>query len=222
METLKIYNELKSVPEKYLKTIDAGRLKGMSDIKPQWRIEKLTELFGPCGIGWKITDVEYNYFTQNTETVVNCRLKFQYKWDNEWSEPIPASGGSKISTQERNGLYVSDEAEKMAFTDALSVAGKMIGLAGDIYIGHGSKYDKGDINVAPTNKVAPKGQNMDDDKPWLNIKSPEFAKVTLQVPNYSADDLVKLARKKYKVSKDTEQAIRALYRDNYEEIVLVD
>ena len=25
----------------------------MSDIKPMYRIEKLTELFGPAGIGWK-------------------------------------------------------------------------------------------------------------------------------------------------------------------------
>ncbi|MGA1047351.1 MAG: hypothetical protein ACO3UU_05035, partial [Minisyncoccia bacterium] len=61
-----------------------------------------------------------------------------------------------------------------------------------------------------------------DDKPWLNVNSEQFAKVLEQVSNYSADDLVRLARKKYKVSKDTEQAIRDSYRDNYEEVVIVD
>lgn len=80
----------------------------------------------------------------------------------------------------------------------------------------------GVVNTPKANKVVSQRQNMDDNKAWLNAKSPEFEKVAAQVPNYSADDLVKLARKKYKVSKETEQTIRALYQDNYEEIVLVD
>ena len=80
----------------------------------------------------------------------------------------------------------------------------------------------GVVNTPKTNKVASQVQNMDDNKVWLNSKSPEFERVAAQVPNYSADDLVKLARKKYKVSKETEQTIRALYQDNYEEIILVD
>ena len=80
----------------------------------------------------------------------------------------------------------------------------------------------GVVNTPKTNKVVPQRQNIDNNKPWLNTKSPEFGRVSAQVPNYSADDLVKLARKKYKVSKETEQAIRALYQDNYEEIILVD
>ncbi len=42
MENLKLYNQLKSVPAEFLKTIQAGRLKGMIDIKPQCRINKLT------------------------------------------------------------------------------------------------------------------------------------------------------------------------------------
>ena len=80
----------------------------------------------------------------------------------------------------------------------------------------------GVVNTPKTNKVVSQKQNMDDNKAWLNVKSVEFERVSVQVPNYSADDLVKLARKKYKVSKETEQVIRALYQDNYEEVVLVD
>ncbi|WP_254555280.1 hypothetical protein, partial [Salmonella enterica] len=35
-----------------------GRLKGMTDINPMWRIKALTEQFGPCGIGWKVEVIE--------------------------------------------------------------------------------------------------------------------------------------------------------------------
>ena len=52
MENLEIYNKLKEVPEEAQKKITGGRLNGMTDIKPMWRIEKLTEVFGICGIGW--------------------------------------------------------------------------------------------------------------------------------------------------------------------------
>ena len=138
---LEIYNLLRTPDAKALKTIQAGRLKGMSDIKPQWRILKMTEVFGICGIGWKYTNVQYNYKTIGDETVCVCTLDLYIKVNGEWSDAIPASGGSRFATMERNGLYVSDEAEKMSMTDALSVAMKMIGVAGDVYLGYSdSKY----------------------------------------------------------------------------------
>lgn len=165
-----IYNQLKSVPTEFLKTIQAGRLKGMSDIKPQWRILRLTEVFGECGFGWKITDLQFEYKEKENEVVCNCHLNFSYKLNGEWSEPIPATGGSKLSTVERNGIYVSDEAEKMAYTDAISVASKMIGLASDVYMGYGSKYTQ-PVPTAPTQK--PTLIVLDDEKnftkQWINV-----------------------------------------------------
>jgi hypothetical protein len=174
-----IYNQLKSVPIEFLKTIQAGRLKGMSDIKPQWRILRLTEVFGECGFGWKITDLQFTYKENENEVVCNCHLNFYYKLNGEWSEPIPATGGSKFSTVERNGIYVSDESEKMAYTDAISVATKMIGLASDVYMGYGSKYTQ-PVPTAPTAPTAPTVPTqkptlivLDDEKnftkQWINV-----------------------------------------------------
>jgi hypothetical protein len=143
MKNLEIYNSLKTPPKEALKTIQAGRLKGMTDIKPQWRILAMTEQFGPCGIGWYTDNVEFNYQkTDGGEVVCNCRLNLHIKVDGEWSKPIFGTGGSKLVTQESTKLYVSDEAEKMAMTDALSVAMKALGVAGDIYLGYSdSKYE---------------------------------------------------------------------------------
>ena len=52
MENLDIYNKLRNVPETAKKPIQAGRLRGKTDINPLWRLKLLTEVFGPCGIGW--------------------------------------------------------------------------------------------------------------------------------------------------------------------------
>ena len=54
MENMKIYEAVRKVPDSAKKNIRGGRLKGMTDINPMWRIKALTEQFGPCGIGWKV------------------------------------------------------------------------------------------------------------------------------------------------------------------------
>ena len=52
MENMEIYNALRNPPETAKKKIGGGRLNGMTDINPMWRIKALTERFGPCGFGW--------------------------------------------------------------------------------------------------------------------------------------------------------------------------
>ena len=139
-----IWKQLKTVPETAQKKITGGRLKGMTDIKPQWRLQKLTEVFGPIGIGWYyevtkqwIVNPEIN--TNEQSAFVNINL--YVKADGEWSKPIFGNGGSSFVAKERNGLYLSDEAYKMALTDAISVASKQLGLASDVYMGYSdSKY----------------------------------------------------------------------------------
>lgn len=133
MEKMDIYNRVRSVPDEAKKAISAGRLKGMTDINPMWRIKKLTEEFGPCGIGWwtKVTDRWTE--TVGDETCAFVDLELYIKVGDEWSKPITGSGGSKLATKERSGVYVSDECYKMAETDALSVACKKLGIGADVY-----------------------------------------------------------------------------------------
>ena len=133
MEKMEIYDRVRSVPDEAKKSISAGRLKGMTDINPMWRIKKLTEEFGPCGVGWwtKITDRWTE--TIGDETCAFVDLELYIKVGDEWSKPITGSGGSKLATKERSGVYVSDECYKMAETDALSVACKKLGIGADVY-----------------------------------------------------------------------------------------
>lgn len=153
MENTYIYNKIKSVEEKYTKKITGGRLNGMTDIKPQWRFQKMTEIFGACGIGWYYEETrrEYKEYDGQVAVFIDINLYFRFpKIDeftdrvvgHEWSKPIHGTGGSMFVAKEIKGMYVSDEAVKMALTDALSVAMKAIGMAADIYMGMpATKYD---------------------------------------------------------------------------------
>ena len=142
MENLEIYNKLKEVPEEAQKKRTGGRLNGMTDIKPMWRIEKLTEVFGICGIGWK-TKIKNKEILEgaNGEKIAIVDIDLYLKIDGEWSDAIEGTGGSSFVTNETKGLYTSDECFKMAYTDAISVACKSLGMGADIYWGD-SKYNK--------------------------------------------------------------------------------
>lgn len=152
MDNLEIYNKLKSVPQEAQKKITGGRLSGMTDIKPMWRIEKLTEIFGPVGLGWYTHTLNKEIIEgANGEriAVVDIELYVNYKKPlnldtDTWSLAIEGSGGSSFIAKEKNGLYTSDECFKMAFTDALSVACKSLGMGADVYWGD-SKYNTNQI-----------------------------------------------------------------------------
>lgn len=139
----KYYDAMKQAPKWALREITAGRLKGKTDINPQWRYEKLTEVFGTCGDGWKYEVVDFQTVpAANGEIAAFAKINLYVKIDGKWTDPIPGVGGSMLVEQEKNGLHTNDECYKMAVTDALSVAGKMLGLAADVYKGlwDGTKY----------------------------------------------------------------------------------
>lgn len=134
MDNMHIYDYSKVCPENALREILAGKLKGKSDINPMWRIKTLTELFGPCGVGWKLRNVKY--WTEPGaagEVAAWCSMEMKIKVDGEWSEGIEGIGGSMLVNTEKGKLVTNDEAFKMAYTDAVSVCCKMLGFAADVY-----------------------------------------------------------------------------------------
>ena len=133
MENMEIYDACRSVPETAKKAIAAGRLKGKTDINPMWRIKRLTEQFGPCGIGWYYKPVRKWLETHGDETAAFVDIELYVKIGGEWSMPIAGTGGSMFAARQKDGVYVSDECYKMASTDAISVACKQLGIGADVY-----------------------------------------------------------------------------------------
>jgi hypothetical protein len=156
---MEIYNKFRQVPKEAQKTIGAGRLKGFTDINPQWRIQALTEMFGACGFGWKYTITDKR-IVEGADGV-SCAfvdIDLFIKVNDQWSEAIQGTGGSSFVASERNGLYTSDECFKMALTDAISVACKALGIGADVYWSAGrTKYD--------TNTEQPKEQKPKEKTP---------------------------------------------------------
>lgn len=136
MDNLELYNKVRVVPNSAQKPITGGRLKGMTDINPMWRIKVLTEQFGMCGVGWYFEPFSTRVETAGVdakESVVTVEGNLFVKVDGEWSKPIYGIGGAKLVSMEKNGAYVDDEAFKKANTDALSVACKSLGIGADVY-----------------------------------------------------------------------------------------
>lgn len=157
MDNLAIYEAGRKVPQNAQKKITAGRLSGKTDINPMWRIKMLTELFGVCGIGWKI-NIANKWLEPgaNGEISAFVEIELRVKVDNEWSDAIIGIGGSAYIAKEKNGLYTSDECYKMAYTDAISVACKMLGIGADVYWeADSTKYTKNENTNQYNNLVCP-------------------------------------------------------------------
>lgn len=161
MENTQIYNLFRAVPQEAQKTIKGGRLNGFTDINPMWRIKKLTEIFGPVGFGWYTEGIDKWTETsaKTGEVAVFVKINLYVKVEDQWSKPILGIGGSKVVAKESAGPYCNDEAYKMAYTDALGIACKALGMAADIYFASDvktkdniTKYDQSDPAPAPAPK----------------------------------------------------------------------
>ena len=171
---LSIYERVRGVPAEAKKAIEAGRLKGKSDINPMWRIKKLTEVFGPVGFGWYTEVVKsWTEVDENSDVAVFVDINLYVQKDGQWSKPIYGNGGNKLISHERkyeNGVpvvvpYLDDDAYKKAYTDAISVAAKALGVGADVYFEKDvTKYD-----VAQSQPVAATAETLvEAPKPTLS------------------------------------------------------
>lgn len=142
-DAISIYESLARPPKDALREIQAGKLKGKTDINPQWRYKVMTEKFGLIGVGWKY-EVQKLWTEQGAggEVLAFAQVAVFVKDGENWSDPIEGIGGSKLVALEKERPVSNDEGYKMAVTDAFSTALKMLGVAADIYAGRwdGSKY----------------------------------------------------------------------------------
>lgn len=101
-----------------------------TDINPQYRVERLTEIFGPCGLGWgyEIMDKWREDFNGVTCVFVMLRLWYFDKEAKQTCFTGAQIGGTAIQ-------YSPDESWKMSITDALGKCAALLGVAADVYLG---------------------------------------------------------------------------------------
>ena len=133
------YNRLATPPADATKAIEAGRLKGKTDINPQWKIEAMTKEYGECGRGWWFDIVKENVVPLNDGQILLFMQVAVFTTDGEkTSNPVIGCGGDFIVKKNKNGLEPNDEAYKMCLTDALCNALKCLGFGATVFRG---KYD---------------------------------------------------------------------------------
>lgn len=159
MDNVELWKQFERTAEEAKKPIEAGRLKGFTDINPVWRLKRLTEVFGAVGFGWKY-EITSQRLSPGADGVITAfvDVNLYYKTtDGVWSDPIPGIGGSAFVAKEKNGMYTNDECYKMALSDAIGTACKALGMSADIYFSkERSKY------TTPPDEPAVQMQTVED------------------------------------------------------------
>ena len=136
---------------------DTSRGFALTSIKAAFVIERLNDVFGPCGSGWRYVHSPFEMLeTKNGGIEVVTEVAFQYRLTGEqdgcapiewcgltndwsmrephngnWSEPILACGGKSVS----KGGAPHTDARKSAVTDGLTKAASMIGVGHQVFKG---------------------------------------------------------------------------------------
>lgn len=117
----------------------AGGFSGTA-IRPIWIIQRLTEMFGPVGVGWGMGKPTFELVhASEGEVSVYCTVEC---WHTNRENVFFGVGGDKAVGKNKHGLNVDDEAFKKAFTDAVGNAFKFVGVGADVHMGlfDDSKY----------------------------------------------------------------------------------
>ena len=114
--------------------------------KPYWIVERLTDEFGPCGIGWGFTILSERFERfgegKTAEALHVAVVRFWYVLDDKRGEFEQVGQTRAAYTTSRDKFMVDEDAPKKSVTDALVKCASYLGFAGDIFSGmwDDSKY----------------------------------------------------------------------------------
>lgn len=143
-ENTKLWDLLGRTDPKHTKQFKRGGGFSGTAIKPIWSFRRMTEEFGPCGIGWGVGEPSFQVVPgDNREVLVYCTVSVWFKRGDEPSQSIYGVGGDKVVTYIKENTQYNrparwesdDEAFKKAFTDAVTNALKLIGVGADVHMG---------------------------------------------------------------------------------------
>lgn len=142
-DNLALWQAVEKTAPAHVKPITGKAYQGNSP-KPYYLVQKATETFGPCGIGWGFEIVEEKVLDGALlepgfyQRIHMAHVRVWYRWNGERGT-VEHVGQTEFCGKRANGKPFTDEdAPKKSVTDALVKALSMIGFAGDIFMG---RYD---------------------------------------------------------------------------------
>jgi len=165
-----LWDSLSKTDPKHTKAFSrSGGFKGTA-IKPQWVVMRLTEEFGPCGLGWGINQPVFQVVPAGAEILVYCTVSC---WHGTLDNILWGVGGDKVTTSRSSGPFNDDEAFKKAFTDAIMNAFKFLGVAADVHMGlfDDSKYVK-EVAADFADRLKGNGGVHPEGEDWWNAEGP--------------------------------------------------
>jgi len=141
MSNMKLWNSVRVTDPSAVKKITGKQYQGNSP-KPYWIIQRATETFGPCGIGWGVEVVNERFERFGDEALHVALVRVWFEQDGKRGV-IEQMGQTKAAYTSAAGKHIVDEdAPKKSVTDGMVKCLSMIGFAGDIFSGQwdDSKY----------------------------------------------------------------------------------
>lgn len=141
-DNMKLWKSVCVTDPAAVKPITGKQYKGNSP-KPYWIIQRATEVFGPCGIGWGVEVVSERFERfGDTESLHVARVLVWFVHDGKLGQ-IEQMGQTRASYVTKDSKFMVDEdAPKKSVTDGMVKCLSMLGFAGDIFSGQweDSKY----------------------------------------------------------------------------------
>lgn len=141
MDNMKLWQSVCVTAPHAVKAITGKQYKGNSP-KPYWIIQRATETFGPCGLGWGINVLNERFERFGDEALHVASVRVWYMLDGKRGE-VEQMGQTRAAYTTASGKYMVDEdAPKKSVTDGMVKCLSMLGFAGDIFSGQwdDSKY----------------------------------------------------------------------------------
>ena len=141
MDNMELWRSVCVTDPKAVKSITGKQYKGNSP-KPYWVIQRATEVFGPCGLGWGVQILSERFERFGDEALHIAHVKVWYMQDGKRGE-IEQMGQTRAAYISAAGKHIVDEdAPKKSATDGMVKCLSMLGFAGDIFSGQwdDSKY----------------------------------------------------------------------------------
>ena len=141
MDNMKLWQSVCETDPRAVKPNTGKQYKGNSP-KPYWVIQRATEVFGPCGLGWGVQILSERFERFGDEALHIAHVKVWYLQDGVRGE-IEQMGQTRAAYTSAAGKHIVDEdAPKKSATDGMVKCLSMLGFAGDIFSGQwdDSKY----------------------------------------------------------------------------------